>query len=299
MHDQLGEHNELVLSLTPGVEMTFLKIPEGPFLMGHREDEEDSRHKDNPEHEVFLDTYWIAKTPVTVNQFGKFINTSHFTTTAERKGFAHVWNDSKWLEVPGAAWNHPLGPVSEIDQKRAHPVTQVSWEDALAFTSWMTRTINLDHHQFFINHCTEFPNNVNIFLPSEAQWEKAAKGIDSRIYPWGNEKPDCSYCNFKNSVNDTSMIGSHSPKGDSPFGCVDMAGNVFEWCADWYVNNYYENSMKQNPMCIEISQYKVVRGGSWRSDKDKYIQSVNRFWRKPQNMYYDNGFRCALQIIGK
>ena len=93
-----------------------------------------------------------------------------------------------------------------------HPVTHVSWHDAVAFCEWLTKATGRAFR-----------------LPSEAEWEKAARGGDGRIYPWGNEAPDESRCNFNMNVKDTTPVGQYSPAGDSPYGCVDMAGNVWEW----------------------------------------------------------------------
>ncbi len=99
----------------------------------------------------------------------------------------------------------------------------VSWDDAVAFCSWLTQASSRD-----------------IRLPTEAQWEKAARGTNGNLYPWGNQPPDDVRCNFNMNVGDTTPIGTYSPDGDSPYGCADMAGNVWEWCADWLDEKAYE-----------------------------------------------------------
>lgn len=129
--------------------------------------------------------------------------------------------------------------------KDQHPVVMVSWNDAVAFCEWLS-----DETQ------------QTFSLPSEAQWEKAARGIDGRIYPWGNDF-DKNKCNTQDGgVGDTTPVGKYSPVGDSPYGCVDMSGNVGEWCLNgWDAQAYIKRiSDMQN---LENENIKVVRGGSW------------------------------------
>ena len=124
------------------------------------------------------------------------------------------------------------------------PVKNVSWHDANEFCKWLTdRT------------------GANIHLPTEAQWEKAARGTDSRIYPWGDDLPSCSILNYNNCIGRTEPVGSY-PAGDSPYDVHDMAGNVYEWCQDWAQANYYEISPRNNPQGPWNGTEKIVRGGS-------------------------------------
>ena len=111
-----------------------------------------------------------------------------------------------------------------------HPVVYVSWDDAQAFCEW-----------------------AGVFLPTEHQWEKAARGTDGRTYPWGDEEPTDKLCNFNDNVGTTTSVGRYSPQGDSPYGLADAAGNVWEWCEDWY---------------DERREARALRGGSWRNDED-------------------------------
>jgi formylglycine-generating enzyme required for sulfatase activity len=121
-----------------------------------------------------------------------------------------------------------------------HPVTDVSWDQASVYAQW-----------------------VGGSLPTEAQWEKAARGTDLRAYPWGDQEPTVSLLNFEGSgIGGTSAVGSY-PIGASPYGALDMAGNVWEWVADWYDGSYYSVSPVENPQGPATGSYRVLRGGSW------------------------------------
>lgn len=196
--------------------MTFMRVPAGEFLMGS--DPKVNKvvlDREQPQCKVHLDGYWMGRTPVTVAQFRQFIAATAYKTQTERQGYGWRWSGSEWQQVAGANWAHPKGPQSQAEA--THPVVQVSWEDAVAFCVWASKVTGRE-----------------VRLPTEAEWEKAARGTDGRIYPWGNEPPDATRCNFNMQVQDTTPVGKYSPRGDSPYGCVDMAGNVWEWCADWY-----------------------------------------------------------------
>jgi formylglycine-generating enzyme required for sulfatase activity/serine/threonine protein kinase len=159
--------------------------------------------------------------------------------------------------------------------KETHPVVNVSWADAAAFCEWASGAAE-----------------VEIRLPTEAEWEKAARGTDGRIYPWGDKKPDKGLCNFSMNVKDATPAGQYSPAGDSPYGCADMAGNVWEWVSDWYDGDYYKNSSRENPAGPATGEYRVLRGGSW----DFYVRGVRSASRGrnfPDFRYDDVGFRCA------
>ncbi len=148
-----------------------------------------------------------------------------------------------------------------------HPILGVSWEQAVAYCAWAGRR-----------------------LPTEAEWERAARGDDGRAYPWGNENPSSELVNFNQEVNKTSPVGSY-PQGASYYGVLDMAGNVWEWVADGYSAEYYAASPGNNPLSPSPVNQRVLRGGNWDSNAAG-IRSANRFWAFPGRNDTD-GFRCS------
>jgi serine/threonine-protein kinase len=259
-----------------------LEIPSGDFLMGSIDgkDSEDAF----PQHTVHLDTFLIDQTEVTNAMFSDFVQKTGYVTGPEQSGAAYILTSSGWQNVIGADWKHPQGPDSSIEGLDNHPVVQISWDDASAYCTWAGKR-----------------------LPTEAEWEKAARGIDGQAYPWGNEPPDGNLVNFADSSTTfdwsnkdtsdgyefTAPVGSY-PAGGSPFGVLDMSGNVWEWTADWYASDYYTTGQATNPTGPVSGDRHVIRGGSW-SDEEINLRSDYRCSYCPSFPISSIvGFRCAM-----
>ncbi len=163
----------------------------------------------------------------------------------------------------------------DFPQKSGHPVVNVSWYDALVFCRWASDLTGKQVH-----------------LPSEAEWEKAARGADGRLYPWGNtfdaQRLNCAEA----KLSGTTPVDGFAA-GVSPCGAWDMAGNVWEWVNDWYKADYYAEQVAQNPQGPETGYYKTLRGGAWFSDR-AHVRAADRTHFNPENQYDYVGFRIAL-----
>jgi len=257
-----------------GAEMVF--VPAGPFKMGMDPipmDQEQRPQYNTPKHEVTLDGYWIYKYPVTVKQYKKYLEANK-----DRKPYQHF--TGKMPEEPLWGWQDD------------HPMVMVDWDDAKDYAQW-----------------------AGAALPTEAQWEKAARGTDERLYPWGNNwdptacvHSDKVFCDAKG----TRPVGS-CPKNVSPYGAMDMAGNVWEFCDDYFREDWYiraePNNPKGPPAFLTVKSEKnpqgvrhnasgvVTRGGSWALCAPKVFQTVNRDFPMGGMGDYpamDTGFRCVV-----
>ena len=263
----------------PADGMMMVYVPEGEFTMGSNNGDSDEQ----PVHTVYLDAYWIDQTEVTNAMFTLFVERTGYQTDAEGIGSSYVFDGTNWNDVSGADWQHPQGPSSGLAGLNDHPVVHVSWNDAEVYCGW-----------------------AGVRLPSEAEWEKAARGTDGRTYPWGNQSLAGNLLNFADinlnvdwadrNVDDgyqfTAPVGSY-PAGASPYGALDMAGNVWEWVEDWYGETYYSQSPESNPTGPASGQYRVLRGGSWVS-YGVDLRSAYRYWGGPDLRNYVIGFRCVL-----
>ena len=245
-------------------------IPAGTFTMGS-----DRRAADEkPVHKVYLDAYYIGTYEVTNAEYYEFWAASDYPARGELavetpehtppkhtpEDFAHHPHIGTW---PGRAKKFPN-----------HPVVGVSWHDAQAYAEWK-----------------------GMRLPTEAEWEKAARGYTDRTWPWGNAMEpyantratdDATHDGYDNQL---APVGSF-PKGKSYYGALDMAGNVWEWTADWYSDVYYFRSAKRNPPGPDVGSWRVIRGGSW-IDALPRCSTTFRFYLYPRLKTSFVGFRLA------
>lgn len=235
-------------------------IPAGEFMMGSDGGTKDER----PMHQVFLNAFYINKFEVTNAEYYKFWladggeNSQHTPS-----GFSDEFGEVKWPKV--------------AISKPNYPVVGVSWFEAEAYAKWAKRR-----------------------LPTEAEWEKAARGADARFWPWGNAfdlkiANKTSHANIWNGKdqydNSPAPVGSYIT-GKSPYGIMDMAGNVWEWTADWYDEFYYNKSERSNPKGPKVGCWRVLRGGSWINNADSTL-TINRWGGYPTMKTSFVGFRTA------
>jgi len=303
-------------------------IPSGLLNMGG--DNQQADPNELPKHRVQVNSFWMDETEVTNEQFSTFVKATSYTTVAERNvdwdkmkldlppntpkppdslllAGALVFqatdqpvvldNPGKWWRwTTGADWQHPEGPESNIKNKMNHPVVQVAWEDAAAYAKWAGKR-----------------------LPTEAEWEWASRGgIEDAIYPWGNEpiNETTNKANFwqglfpyQNTEADgfftTAPCKSYPPNA---YGLYDMAGNVWEWCADWLDVEYYKKSsattantkgpVKAYNPSMPFQQEKVVRGGSFLCNDDycSGYRNSRRMGSTVDTGLNHTGFRCVRDV---
>ena len=228
-----------------------------------------------------------VETPMVDIPAGEFVMGSDGTQALEDERPSHrVWLDAFSIDVHEvttvqyagflAATTRPAPWQWETVDLLEHgdrPVIGVDWRDAEAFCTWKGKR-----------------------LPTEAEWEKAARGTDARLYPWGNQVPTKELANFalgaRFSYNQVLLPVRSHERGKSPYGLYHMAGNAYEWVQDWYASNYYESAPAKNPPGPPQGQFKVLRGGSW-SDLPKYLLTYGRFKLPPETKNSYTGFRCA------
>jgi formylglycine-generating enzyme required for sulfatase activity len=237
-------------------------VPAGAFWMGSKESDPDANDDEKPQHEVILDAFWIDRTEVTNGQYRRCVDDGACSPPSSSSSSTR---DSYY-------------GTSEFDD---YPVIFVDWEQADAYCTWAGKR-----------------------LPTESGWEKAARGTDKRMYPWGDgfDGNLVNFCDvncgfdrknedWDDGYADTAPVGNY-PNGASPYGALDMAGNVWEWVADWYGEDYYAGSPDRNPQGADSGEMRVLRGGSWSFDQEG-VRAANRSSSEPSGLYGDVGFRCA------
>lgn len=246
--------------------MTLLYVPAGEFTMGSEDGDPDER----PIRTVSLDAFWIDRTEVTNAMFVNFLN-SEISQISTRDSEHVILSGNEVLDLvcTTCPW---IGAIrwdgnrfSVFADFTEYPVTLVSWYGADAYCSWTNRR-----------------------LPTEAEWEKAARGENAFIYPWGNDAPNANLLNHDNTVGNVKKVGSYT-NGASPYGVLDMAGNVWEWVGDWY-EAYPGNTVSDPKYGTGL---RVLRGGSWNG-ADTSVYAANRNSNDPSYTPNNVGFRCAM-----
>jgi formylglycine-generating enzyme len=291
-------------------------IPGGTFAMGTADVGERHFQDAGPVHEVTITGFWMDAREVTNEEFAKFVEATGYKTVAERPIDPKTIQDSvdanlklesiepgsivfvkpgpdmggeapqergfQW--VKGACWKHPEGPGSSIADRGQHPVVHIAWDDAAAYAAWAGKR-----------------------LPTEAEWERAARGgLEKQVHIWGKEPATPARCNIwfsgrpQETLGRTAPVGSYEPNA---YGLYDMAGNVWEWCSDWYQPEYYRYSPALNPQGPPTSfdpqegliAKRVNRGGSFLCSEGfcARYKPAGRGRGEPNSSTSHIGFRCA------
>ena len=247
---QLGR---LSINGNPSIEFDWVNVRAGDFLMGSDPEVDPAAYaREEPQHEIYVPNFRIARTPVTNAQYEHFVD-----ATGHR--VPKYWVDGK---IP--------------DGKGQHPVIEVSLADALSFCAW-----------------------AGVRMPTEAEWEKAARGTSGRIYPWGNEQPTADHANFAKRINDTTPVDAY-PLGVGPYGCLDMVGNAWEWTVSLWGGTerepgfdypYYARSDREDPD-VDATEPRVLRGGCYTRGS-RLIRAAYRYRILPEYRRAKTGFRVV------
>jgi len=291
--------------VTRGSAEGMIKLEGGAFLMGTNSAEAFPADGEGPVREIVVDPFYIDAAPVTNAQFAEFTRDSGYRTEAEHFGWSFVFqghipeerraalvNDRVlaapwWCKVPGAMWQHPEGPDSNIETRDEHPVTHVSWNDAREFARWAGKR-----------------------LPTEAEWEFAARGgLEQNRFPWGDElTPGGRHlCNIWQGEFPTRDLAEDGYAGASPvrafpanqYGIFSVSGNTWEWCADWFHPAYHLVGARANPTGPSIGKTRVMKGGSYlchASYCNRYRVAA-RTSNTPDSSTTNIGFRCVRDVV--
>ena len=279
----------------------------GIFLMGTDYPHGFPSDGEGPIREVQVDTFYMDQTAVTNSQFAKFIRETKYKTEAEKYGWSFVFhlflpdslkssaNESPqgtpwWKKVSGSSWKHPEGPLSNVKLRMNHPVTHVSWNDAMEYCNWSGKR-----------------------LPTEAEWEFAARGaMEQKLYPWGNEltPKGIPQCNIWEGEFPIKNIEADGYSGTAPanhyepnnYDLYNMVGNVWEWQSDWFSSTHHsqkpEHKVAVNPIGPKTGTAKTIKGGSYlchESYCNRY-RIAARSSNTPDSSTGNLGFRCVSDL---
>jgi formylglycine-generating enzyme required for sulfatase activity len=233
-------------------------VPAGEFLMGSTDADGSASSDEKPQRKVYLDAYRMDRTEVTNAMYAQCVAASACKAPSNSSSAtrSNYYNDPQYAN---------------------YPVIYVSWDAAQTYCKWAGGR-----------------------LPTEAEWEKAARGPSTgsgagRLYPWGDQAPSCDRLNYYDSgracIGDTTPVGAY-PQGASPYGALDMAGNAWEWVADWYDEKYYAAAPARNPPGPGFGQNRVLRGGSWNNNQ-RIVRAAYRRGYGPDGVNNNVGFRCV------
>jgi formylglycine-generating enzyme len=306
LDDAAQSHHARTAGIEPAAD-AMVELQGGTFLMGTDYPGGFPDDGEGPVREVYVSPFAIDRFPVTNAEFARFVDHTGYRTEAERFDWSFVFwlqvpaeragelvEDSVaaalwWYKVRGAFWREPEGPGSAIDDRADHPVVHVSWSDAAAFAAWSRKS-----------------------LPTEAQWEFAARGgLVQKLYPWGDElTPEGRHlCNIwqgdfplRNTAEDgylaTCPVDAFPPNG---YGLWSMSGNVWEWCADWFANSFSADVVAKDPPGPAEGTARVMKGGSFlchASYCNRYRVAA-RTSNTPDSSASNIGFRCVRRTSGK
>ena len=281
-----------------------VRLDGGPFLMGAESTESFVHDGEGPVRKVVIDPFYVDRYPVTNERFAEFVAATEYPTEAERFGWSFVFRGDMvpeaisrlvtdtvleapwWCKVPGANWRHPEGPDSSIDTRPHHPVVHVSWNDAVEFARWAGKR-----------------------LPTEAEWEFAARGgLEQKLYPWGDElTPGGKHlCNIWQGVFPTLNTAEDGFSGAAPvdafppnqFDLYSVTGNAWEWCSDWFDPLFHTVSTRTNPIGPPRGTAKIIKGGSYlchRSYCNRYRVAA-RTSNTPDSTTTHMSFRCVRDV---
>jgi formylglycine-generating enzyme len=286
----------------PAIHARMVRLPGGVFLMGTNTTEGFPEDGEGPVRKVKVSPFSMDRYTVTNRHFREFVEATGYRTEAEKFGWSFVF----WLHIPrsrfqelvadrvpvapwwckvcGAKWSTPEGPGSDISTREDHPVVHVSWNDAAAFARWTGQR-----------------------LPTEAEWEYAARGgLEQKLYPWGDElQPDGEHrCNIwqgefpyydtaEDGYSGTCPVDAFPPNG---YGLYSITGNTWEWCADWFSAEYHKTAACNDPVGPRSGTARVTKGGSFLCHKSycNRYRVAARTSNTPDSSSSNTSFRCAL-----
>jgi formylglycine-generating enzyme required for sulfatase activity len=268
----------------------FARIPEGTFVMGSPQGEA-GRSDDETQRRIKISSFYMQKQEVSRAEFQQFLSETGYEPPL---GSAHIWNGTSWEIRADADWRNPHFP-----QDDRHPVTLVSWYDAVEYCNWRSLREGLQPAYIIEENVSWDPQADGYRLPTEAEWEYAVRGGRETPF-WVGERIGATEANFAPYPRDQGIYRQATVPADefppNPWGLYNMHGNVWEWCWDWYAP--YKAEDQADPIGESLGEYRVRRGGSW-SAESRYARSAYRSYMTPTHRYNDTGFRLVRSIPEK